>query len=371
MAKKYQMMRCRTCGLPRIVGFFVKWNDNGTITQFMNRDFKVVALHHGFLDNLFSHIEAHLGLPVEHIAFEAQRKASSAVFQAFYDRLPGIRLATRLKFVRRMGVEQFNKVATITGQCHSQTLEYVPGSYGVARMRNPFHLHLMAANVVGAFETLEGVPFRHSWEEEQGDSFVIRVEATGKKPEIAERLELERIRILPPMGFKHERCPRCKAPLALSHLQWLENEGIILDNRTGARVILLDGYMVTTVFRELARELGDEMYGLMVEAQRDWTVEHVEQLGLVEGQGNGPLSSFELEKGYREYLSLLPLYGQGNPVRLEMKNSRVLVTVENPYERNILAGTLRGLYEALEQTGSKVMWTEDREGAVSYTVEPA
>ncbi|HEY5502091.1 MAG TPA: hypothetical protein VIJ97_02170 [Candidatus Anoxymicrobiaceae bacterium] len=369
MGRDRQLMRCRECGFPRIVSFFIKWKDNGTITQMMRQDFRVVVLHFGFLDNLFSNIEAKLGISIEHIAFEAQRNASKATFTAFTDRIPAADFFMRPGFVKRIGVEGFNKVGKITGQCHSETLEYKPGRYGVARIRNPFNFGLMAANVVGAFETLEGVPFNHKWEEESPDSFIIRVEPTGERPEIAARMELAYSRMLPGC-LVHNRCPRCKVPRGLSsHVKWMEDDGIILDTRTGSRVIMLDGYMVTTVFREMVSELGDEVNDLLVDAQREWTVDHVGQLGLAEG--DGPLPPAELEKAYREYLKNMSLYGIGNPVSFEMEDSTVEVKVENPYEVHIIAGTLQGLREALEKSRSAVEWEEVSQGTVLYRVSPA
>ena len=369
MGRDRALMRCRECGFPRIVSFFIRWNDNGTISQLMRKDFRVVVLHFGFLDNLFSNIEAKLGISIEHIAFEAQRNASKATFQAFYDKLPGARVLTRPGFAKRLGVEGFNKVGKITGQCHSETVEYKPGRYGVARIRNPFNFELMAANVVGAFETLEGVPFKHKWEEESPDTYVIRVEPTGERAEIAERMDLAFMRILPGC-LVHDSCPRCKVPRALSsHLKWMESDGIILDTRTGSRIIMLDGYMVRTVFREMVEELGDEVNELLVDAQLEWTVDHVGQLGLAEG--SAPLPDAELEKAYREYLKNMPLYGLGNPVQFEMADSSVKVKVENPYEVHIIAGTLQGLREALEKSRSAVEWEQESEGSVVYSVTPA
>jgi len=369
MAKKHSLMRCRECGFPRIVSFFIKWNDNGTITQMMRHDFRVVVLHFGFLDNLFSNIEAKLGISIEHIAFEAQRNASRATFQAFYDKLPGVNLATKLSLVKRLGVEGFNRVGVVTGQCHSQTVEYKPGQYGIARIRNPFNFGLMAANVVGAFETLEGVPFNHTWQEESSDTYLIRVEPTGEKPEIAERMSFDFEPILPG-HLVRDRCPRCKVPRELSsHLKWMENDGIILDTRTGSRVVMLDGYMVKTVFREMVQELGEEVNDLLVDAQREWTVDHVGQLGLMEG--NGAATPEELEKAYREYLQNMSLYGIGNPVTFEMDGTSVKVKVENPYEAHIIGGTLQGLREALEKSKSQVTWEDAGRGAVIYSVTQA
>jgi len=369
MAKKYSLMRCRECGFPRMVSFFIKWNDNGTMTQLMRRDFRVAILHFGFLDNLFSNIEAKLGISIEHIAFEAQRNASKATFAAFYDRIPAADFFMKPAFVKRIGVEQFNKVGVITGQCHSETIEYKPGRYGLARMRNPFNFGLMAANVVGAFETLERVPFRHTWQEESRDTYLIRVEPTGERTDMGERMALE-IEPVIPGHLVHDRCPRCKVPRAVSsQLKWMENDGIILDTRTGSRVVMLDGYMVAAVFREMVNELGEEVNELLVDAQREWTVDHVGQLGLMET--NGAASPEDLEKAYREYLKNMALYGIGNPVSFAVDDTSVRVTVENPYEVHIIAGTLQGLREALEKSKSVVEWKESGRGAVEFMVRPA
>lgn len=368
MAKKHSLMRCRECGFPRLVSFFIKWQDNGTITQMMRKDFRVVLLHHGFLDNLFSNIEAKLGISIEHIAFEAQRNASKETFQAFTRIVPGAMFFTKLGFVRRIAVELFNRVGILTGMCDSKTLEYKSGVLGVARIRNPFNARLMAANVVGAFETLENVPFDYEIQDQTADSFVIKVWPTGQKPEIAERMKLDHPPMLPGnIGYK--RCSRCKTPLPVaSRLKWIDNEGIILDTRTGSRVIMLDGYMATTVFREMVSELGDDVNELIVDAQREWTIDHVGQLGLIDATGQA--SAEDLGHAYREYLESMSLYGMGNLAGFSAEDESMSFVIENPYELHILAGTLQGLREALEKTASSVQWKELGAQSVEYTVAP-
>jgi hypothetical protein len=126
---------------------------------------------------------------------------------------------------------------------------------------------------------------------------------------------------------------------------------------------------VTSVFREMAKELGEEVNDLVVDAQRDWTVHHVEQLGL--RLGDEPLSDDQLERAYRAYLAELSVYGQGNPVDLERLEPGIMVRVRNPYEKHILAGTLQGLFEALEKTGSVVEYEETMPGEVLYTLIPS
>ncbi len=365
----HTMIRCRDCGFPRLVSFFLKWSDNGTIIQLMRRNFRVVILHHSFLENLFSNIESALGLSIEHIAFEAQRNASIMTFEGFTDKLPVLRAVLKTEFARRLGVEGFHKVAVFTGMCASETVEYEPGKCGVARIRNPFNMNLMAANVVGAFEVLEGRPFDQRWEEESKGSYIIRIEAASGRPEIAERMKLTPEPMVP-WHLHLDRCPRCKVPLALANsLQWIESDGLIVDKRTGARVIMLDGYMVSTVLREMAAELGEEIYDLVVQAQKDWTKDNVGELGF--SGGEAALSAEELESAYRDYLELLPLYGYGAQESLKMSDSVVELSVVNPFEPSILAGTLQGLYEALEKGEGRVSWEKAREGVVAFRVEPA
>ena len=368
MADKYRLMRCRECGLPRFVNHFIRWNDNGTITQYLRKDFRVVMQHYSFINGLFSRIGSKIGISLDHIAFEAQRNSSKAVFEALYDKIPGMRFASRFRFGKRSTVAQFNKVAAVTGMGYSETLEYVPGKYGVARLRNPFDFNLMAANVVGAFEVLEGVPFKHTWEDEGNGSYVIRVEATGDKPEISERMALEYPQMLPG-NRKHERCGRCHAPLALGNLKWVENDGIILDKLSGDRIVMLDGYMIGTVFREMAMELGDDLNDILVDSKCEWVTDHAEQLGM--GKSESPLSGEAREETYREQLDFLPIYGQGNPVALEISGSALKVIIENPYEPFILAGSVKGIYELVEGREGRVSWERVREGVVAYTVDPA
>ncbi len=365
MAKKMWLGYCRQCGFPRLVSHLMRWNSDGTMNAVFRKGFRVVIFPTEFLDGLFTNVEARLGISIRHLVFEAQSNATTVLFEG----TPGARLVSRLNLGKRFTVDfGFNRLASLTGMARSDTLEYVPGSVGIARITNPFQLDMMASIVVGAFEFLEDCPFEYSWEEDSPNSYVITVRPTSEESDVAERLQMEFSPALPGK-LNHERCPRCGVPRALKHLKWVDEEGIILDRRTGTRVMMSDGYMVTAVFREMAKELGEEVNLLLVDAQREWTVRHVGLLGLT--TGDGPLSDDELQRAYRMYLGDLPAYGQGNPVTIELLDPGVRIEVLNPYQKYILAGTLQGLFEALEKTGSAVQWEECRPGAVTYTITPA
>lgn len=361
--------QCPECGVPWVTSFVLRWRDNGTITMFMRNEFRAVVLRQGQVEALVKRIEDNLGVSIEHIAFEAQRNAAKVTFDNTFDGTPGARPLLRLNHYKRDTVEYFNLIGTTCEQCESETLEYVPGERGVARLKNPFYMPLMAAYVLGAFESMEGMPFSSEWEETGADTYTITVEATGDKPEVSDRMQVGVAPLLPGNN-RHESCPRCRAPRALSNWKWDLAEGIITDGRTGSRVLILDGHGITAVFRELVAELGEEVHEILVDVQREWTVEHLGQLGIAPSSSE-TLSRQELEKAYSEYLATMPLEGLGNPVSFKIRDSEIEVVIENPYSTFVLAGTLQGLYEAFEKAPSKVDWRESRPGAVHFAVGPA
>lgn len=365
--KVHELKRCRECGFPRKVSQLFRWNDNGTITQSLNQNFRAVILHFDFLDALFKSVEERLGAPIGHIAFEAQRNASKAVFDTVKQKLgPLAGILTRSARFKRAAVEQFNEVARITGQCLSETIEYLPGEGGMARIRNPFNLNLMAANVVGAFELLESKPFGHEIEEVGDDTYILRVKRIPEKSEISGRMELHSPRLLRG-GKPQERCPRCHVPTGLSCLDWFEDQGIIVDEQREVRVVILDGYVPSAVFREIAVELGDNFYELVVEAEREWTFSNT---GKILGGGN-ELSRGEVKRAFERYLEMLRLYGQGNPVFLDVDSEALSIVIENPYEVHLLSGMFSGLYEAIVGKRARVTWDLPRDQVARYSVKPA
>ena len=368
MILKFMARQCRVCGFPWLISNVMSWNDNGTITIVMQPEMKAVILHQDFIDALFSGIGARLGVSIEHIAFEAQRNAAKEVFDSTFNMIPGMRFALRFKPVKRFSVRYFNLVASDCGMCHSDVVNFEGVKSGVSRITNPFYMPMLAANVVGAFEAMERVPYKAEWEESGPDTYMLKVEQTGEKPEIAQRMDLHIEPSLPGKG-RLESCSHCRAPRGLSHLEWKPYDGMIIDSRTKSRVLLLDGHTVSAVFREIRRELGDEIDELLMDAQRQWTIAHVSLLGPT--PTTEPLSPEKLSEAYVEYLSMLPLHGHGNPVSFKAEDGSIELVVENPYDPFLLAGTIKGLYEALEKTESDVSREEVRPGVSRFVLKPA
>ncbi len=357
------MKRCRECGFPYWLSKFIRWNEDGTIAMKVNLDYRIVIIEADFLSHLFGRIEESLGLPISHLVFEAQRNAAVRTISSQLSKFPyGI---GRLGFNRRITIRILCSLSTWLGQAYTQSLSYKPGKYGDALVRNPFNRDLMAAIILGAVEAMERKPYEHTWKK-LGDDDVIRVQAAASRPEISQRLDI----VYPetrPGRYHSPRCRACGTPRELAYMRWNVKEGTITDNRRGTRLAFLDGFVPTVVFREMEKELGDDIYPLIIQAEKEYTHRRMHELG-ISGGGSGVLPRRERESIYENALATLPLRGQGNPVNYRYGYDGLSVTVENPYNEHLLAGQMAALFEIAEGKDAEVEWHSPEPSSIVFTV---
>jgi ribosomal protein S14 len=360
---KMRYRRCSICGVPRIVARFNSWKGNGTIVSMGDPHIRQVFFEADLLPGLRTRISEGLQFPVNRIFYEAERNAVRAVIDALL-RSHRVRYGLRIPPFRRGAVYFFHQLAMMTGTARTSTVDYRPGKYGVALVRNPWDVDLMAAVVVGAFEALEGRPLRSFWKKRNGE-YILRVEVTEGKPEISQRLEVD----FPPVqegNYRHHRCPKCGVPREIKHLEWREEEGLLLDRRRGIRMLNWEGLTLRMVARELIRELGEEVVPIIVDAERDYTLRMLEDLGIV----RAPLD--QRRELLQQMLSLLPLYGQGLAREVEYESGGAMrIWMINPYEEHFLAGRLAAFYQVVEGVRARVEWIQTGPAEVSYLLAPS
>lgn len=350
---------CGGCKLPFYFRWLLKWNDNGTIGMGPNPLHRVVLVESDLLADIYKRIEATVGVPIGHIVFEAERAAAKATIDTM---IPG-RLAwlVRNRLVMHPGSRGLQHLARFAGLADAHPIYYHVFGGSMALVRNPMNRDIFAAMVVGAFESAEGLPYGHGWVELGGQLYLILM-PTGEKPDIARRLVPEVTAPLP--GNRHlERCPGCHMPAALGHLSWDLPNAIITDTMRGTRMSFIDGYAFSAVFRELIAELGEEIAPVIIEASREHAQRMMEETGFL-AAGLGPAAKYD------EFLDLLPLWGQGNPVGRDISGDALAVSIENPYSVHLLAGQLLAVYEAVEKRQGVVNIEEYAPQKVKITVGP-
>jgi hypothetical protein len=356
------MLGCKVCGFPVFHRHFIQWNDNGTITLSLRRDFRVLILEADFLTRLIEAIEDEVDLPVRRMIFEAERNSVRAAMDADLSDFHG--LAKRWPF-KRLTLIFFDHLAVWCGQCYSRVVRYKSGESGDAIIRNPFDRELMAAIAVGALESMEGVPMRHTWKK-RGMEDLLCAETEPGRAGRAEPIPFETVP-LKPGHHRVERCSRCGTPLAMRDLKWLESEGVIMDVRKGVRVVFLDFHGCQAVLDRLAQELGPSFAPIVVDTQRAFFLRHIWEEFLSERRSGEPPTKQEL---YRQVLDTLALRGQGNPVEHALEGERFSVTIENPFDRYLLAGFLSALYECSEGVIPEVKWERPDEQTLRFELVP-
>lgn len=350
---------CPGCRLPRLFRWYLKWDTNGTIVIRLDARQRVALVESALLNDVYGRIEDMMGFPIGRIVFEAERAAAKATIDALVPRKPDCLVRNRL--VMHPVSRFFQLVARIAGLGDFKTVFYHTYGGSLAKARNPVNRDILAAMVVGAFESAEGVVYDHTWVE-LGESLYFLIMPSGQKPDIAGRMAPEILKPLP--GYrKLELCPRCGLPMELNHLRWQYEDALITDTRRNVRMSFIDGYAFSSVFRELIAELGDDIVPVIVEASREYARRSIDETGLLD-------KTLEREETYGLFLDLLPLHGHGNPVAHELSEQALTVTIENPYSVHLLAGQLLAIFEALEKRQGSAAIDEFAPQKVRITVTP-
>ncbi len=357
------VVTCRKCGFSLALATFMSFNNNGTITLRLARDFRVSLIEADFLTEIIAAIEKELGIPISHIAFEAQREAS---FVTIDRNLWGpLKVARVTNFNKRLAVNVLCRIAAWTGQGYAKTVVYKPGWLGEAIVRNPFDRELFASIVVGAFEALELKPFSHTWFK-MGPDDVVSIRPEPSRPEVSKRLTFTTSKPKPGSRF-YPRCPVCRVPEVLK-LGWNREGGAVVDTHRGVRMAFLDAYTPKVIFRELAKELGEEIYPIIINAQREFSLRHLREEYLAGGEVG---EAVDADTFYLAALDALALRGHGNPVDYGPAGGGLRVVVENSFEEHVLAGYLAAMYELGEKRRAEVSWAEKGAQAFEFTLTPA
>lgn len=327
---------------------------------------RMVLLNANLYDNLVDDLNQEIGLPVWNILFEASRNSGKSSLEEMLSGRGFLKKAADFRVFRRMIIRSFNELAILMGFGSSKTEKIIPGEGGIAYVKNPFNLYTFTGAIVAAFEALDGIPYECTWKEISLNEFQVTCTNSESKSFAAPRLE-EKVPVVVEGNIKLARCPRCNCPDLISQLlEWKYNDGIIINRKSGDRVCVLASTTLVAVFRELAEELGDEIYDSLISSQRKWTVAQLHNLNVA-----SPDSTADDDKAktaFLKYLEDFPVFGYGNPTTLDIHEDFCSITIENPFFVEMLAGTILGLFEGLFSRKGHISW-EIKDHKVNYSIK--
>lgn len=338
--------KCAECGVPKRVGAKHRWKDNGVIVA-KGSDMRGVWMEGDLLSAVLGGIEERLGIPIDHIIIDAKRRGA----KIYVDNVLAGPLgkALRLKRLRKLAYDYMIKQAEAIGLAQPRILSYKPGQHLVLEALNVYNNAIFTGDVCGAFESIEGTRAKAEYEE-GSEKTTIRIETWHDAPD-EERLWIDYGDPLPAQaGFS--RCSSCGTPKGASRWQWNLEQGRVIDGSSGAWLIFIDIGGINAVFRELERELGEEIPQVMMDSARRFYA-GLREKGAKEAHGD---------------LSFLALRGFGVPVphaptREDLANG---IKVLNPFNMPIVAGAVAGIMADGEE---KVGWTGTPEAHLELRLE--
>ena len=354
------MRECSSCGIPRMFTRFFEWRSNGTLIGTGRARFPVTLIESGEFENLFDGLSSTIGTSIDRFMIQAQKDMGKAL----YDRLPIRHLKlvpanrfTRPQWLAKLTISIVSRNISIFGDGRVSLDHYQVGESAVIRLKNYCLVPMLVGSAMGVYEALEEMPDSEAdFSIEEGD-LVIRLTHAAEKPVSESRLHLETVR--PGTGpLSYRRCARCDAPLlAAQTFSWDLGEGIITNRETGARDVILSVPSVNAVFRELEKEIGEEMAELIFDTQRKLTAQRLESVNVEDP-----------EVFWERYLTEMGLRGLGYPRLFEVKGDSISVEMQNAYNQDLYAARLAGALERITGQKSAIVWEKREPSSATYSI---
>lgn len=358
-----ERLQCRKCGAPLIIGLFLRWRDNGTLGIKWAVDVPFFVMDTELYESMFSYIEKILGLSIRHLVFESVRNVSRSVFDEIFSTLPLSNMLSRFALKYKTTVRLCYMMATVAGYMRGVMVEHEKGRYSILKVRNSFQNDILSGVLDGAFEFLDGIPYKGEWRLVGDNEYLVTEVPSGEKPEISERLHKEFAKASEGSGVI-EKCEKCGVPLVVSsRLVWRMSEGLVYNQHTGKRVGFFPPDVLRPTFRELYEELGEDILIAIKDGMRELTISNIELLKSSSGRN-------DFESVLKHYLDELPAFGQGYLVSMTVNEARTVIVIGNPFERYLIGGILQGIYEGCNKKKCSFSMRKVEPEIVSYTLEP-
>ncbi|WP_287154312.1 hypothetical protein [Candidatus Solincola tengchongensis] len=347
---------CPECGVPRHITSEHMWLNGGIIVQSRDRRNRMVFVECENLDPLFAGVQELIGLPIEHMLITAKRRAVRAYLGSL---LPDVtkELLRRRELDWRPVNDGLRLTARLMGYGRYEVVDYRfekdVDDYVVETISEPYSVPLACGDMAGAFEILFGCDLAAKYRRLTEDLYEITCYVSSHPEELKGRLKFRHFPVREG-DVELERCKSCGGPLALSNYRWHPERGIILGSTTGKRMIMT-GMEVDAIFGELENEIGEDLPGMFIEAQRRFV-----RAGFYSIEGMGRL----------DMRDQLALRGLGNLTELRSNQRGLYFRIENAFLHLMVVGLVQGLYEMTYDVDTHLEWNFSEDGVLEVSLSP-
>jgi hypothetical protein len=323
------MRLCKGCGRPILVGRDQDWNSDGTITISGDPDTRMGILDQRMLTEMVERIEAVVGPAVQNMFAEGKRRYARHYIDTLLKGPLGF-IVRHTKVGAMKAYQQLMETAVALGYGEMKIEVYERGSRIGGTVRKPYFVPFLMGDVRAAFESVERLTSKGTWEAEGEDVTRMMVEKAGE-----DRLEKRFIfedKVRRPGDIDYERCKKCGLPKQIDRFEWNIEHGIITDGLSGDRVFIMGFNDINAVFTELEEALGDLVPKTVYEIARKQGFGQVKR-GMIED-----LDGFARDMALR---------GMAH-VTVARKGKDTRFVLGNPFNKEFMVGRVLGILEGLE-----------------------
>jgi hypothetical protein len=349
---------CPECGVPEFITSEHLWLNNGDIVQARSQAARLVFFESENIDPLISNIQDIIGLPIEHMVITTESRAvrhyvsrivpEEVKAQIRRKEMDPVPIALAMMDVARLmghGAQEFV----------DQRTEHDDDDYYIVKMIEPFSVPLVAGTIAGATEAVLSGDRGVTYEQLEPGVYKVTTFPSPHPEELKQRMHLE--------AYAHrdgdtelERCATCGGPADLSGYRWDIGRGVIINEATGRRIVLMGPQELDRIFDELRDELGETIDRTVVEAQRLFT--------------RGGFYSIEDVATEGDFRALLALRGLGNLKEITVKRKGLRMRLANAALPLIVVGMMQGAFETFLGVDSSVEWSLSEDWDLEIEVTP-
>lgn len=361
-----EFKRCEECRVPETFANERQWLNSGVVVQRGNPRQRTGFIEGDNLAPLYAGIEEIIGMPVDRLILESTRVAGGRYVRGLLP--PGVEGMLRDGSLLLEGlISVLVHTAMVAGYGKCEVLELdidpigadglilYPGDYITIRVSEPFSIAPIAGIFAGSCEVATGSPFVVDYEQVSPGVYEVRSTLGEYFDAYEERFESREYRHREGT-VELEPCPTCGVPKELSAFTWHDDRGVILDSRSGRRMVGIGPYMTDPLFEELEKELGDIVPRAVVEAQRRFIKTGFYSVGEIMD-----------EEGFRVRLALR---GMGNLRQMRMAPDELWMRIDNSDCYLMTVGMVQALFEMAYEVESWVEWQRTAEGDLYINVTP-
>jgi hypothetical protein len=349
---------CPECNVPEPFCQGQVWLNNGDIVQSANPRTRLTLIECESLDPLFRNIGDIVGIPIEDMVANIAARGTKIYISDIIPR--EIKGMVRTKMMEpTYFIDNITSYCQIIGMGKYEWLgfryENDADDYAKQRITDPYSVPLAAGGFAGAVSAVVGGEHAVTYREASPGVYELTTHWT-EYPQVFKRKLLIH-------EYHHEdgdlellKCATCGGPKALSEFKWHLDRGIIVNERTGRRMSLLGPEVLDPIFSALEGELGKEIPGVVIEAQRRFV-----------RTGFFSLDITQAEEDLRDQLALR---GLGNLREIRVGRKGAHMRLDNSCHHLLVAGLVQGNFEMAFDVLTKIDWGLSREGSLELRITP-